>query len=72
MLRFTNKENNYFTPVIKHFVGSEKWEEEGCEKIKWRSLKGLLLMDVLRPCVVVCEEVLRMSLWKSPLNLRGV
>lgn len=51
---------------------SEKWEAEGCEKIKWRSLKGLLLMDVLRLCVVVAEEVSRMSLWKSPLNLRGV
>ena len=50
----------------------EEAEEEGSEKIKWRSLRGLLLMDAFRLCVVVCEELLRISLWKSPLNLRGV
>lgn len=43
MLRFTNKENNYFTPVIKHFVGSEKWEEEGCEKIKTEIIEGIIV-----------------------------
>lgn len=49
---------------------SEEEEEEGSEKIKWRSLRGLLLVDVFRLCVVMCEELL--GLWKSPLNLRGI
>lgn len=45
-------------------------EEEGSEKIKWRSFRGLLLVDVFRLCVVMCEELL--SLWKSLLNLKGI
>lgn len=48
----------------------EEEEEEGSEKIKWRSLRGLLLVDVFSLCVVMCEELL--SLWRSPLNLRGI
>lgn len=76
MLCFTNKGNNYLTPVIKHWVGDtcekEEAEEEvkGSEKIKWRSLRGLLSADLFKLCVVMCKEL--QFLWWSPLNLRGI
>lgn len=37
MLCFTNKGNNYFTPVIKICVGTRVRGGGGSEEIKWRS-----------------------------------
>lgn len=49
MLRFTNKQNNYFAAVIKAYVRT-RGRRRRSEKIKWRSLRGLLLMNVFRLC----------------------